>query len=539
MGYARRVGIISVALAALAAPAYAAPKPGPLPASAGFAVLVDGPMGGGGRGGGGGGLTPGQTGALGGAIGGLLGGILTQPQQAPPPYQPPYSEPQQAPPAYVPPATPGYVPNIGSSPSPGIFDTPYADPPPARRAPPKAPPQPAAISTVIELSGEVTVISNGGPERKIRSGHHLRKGDQINTGVDAQAKVRCPDGSVVRINEMTQILVDELAVRESRMNMQVQLKLGELAAKMNRNKEFKTEFKVGTPMATTSSRGTEFRVRHDKRTGVTTVSVQESAVLVEPKNTALQPVLLHVGQQVELTADRIGPITGPGAPAAVAAATAAPASGNLSGAWVTDDGRVLQVVQDGAAVSWDYTGRKGHESMAGKVTATFDGRNLVGTFKFREGSSEGSGIVSYTLDGNRLDGFYSLSGKPDQKYKASLTRHQPAAAAATLVSAVPAVPTPANLNGAWVTDDGRVLKVVQDGAAVSWDYTGRKGHESLAGKVTATFDGRNLVGTYKFREGSSEGSGIVSYALSGNRLDGFFTSPNNLEQKSKSVLTRQ
>ncbi|MBV9553178.1 MAG: hypothetical protein JO032_10345 [Alphaproteobacteria bacterium] len=207
-------------------------------------------------------------------------------------------------------------------------------------------------------------------------------------------------------------------------------------------------------------------VRHDKRMGVTTIEVSDGVAVVKPANTLLAAINLRAGQQAVIDAENmdappaadvadvaatdlpsdtavdtrteIASITGAaGADATAGAATpaatdaaaettalAAPATAaDLNGSWLTNDGSVVQLTQSGNQVSWNYRGPAGHETRVGTVSATFDGKFLVGTFLYTEGSETGNGTLTLTADGsNRLVGGWIATSPPGAMGQEILTR---------------------------------------------------------------------------------------------------------------------
>jgi tetratricopeptide (TPR) repeat protein len=225
-----------------------------------------------------------------------------------------------------------------------------------------------------------------------------------------------------------------------------------------------------------------------------------------------------VEQRIASLDQRIGPVTTPvAAGPAPPAAAASPAGAGLSGNWSTQDGRTVEIKQNGNRVSWNTCCRPGHPNWTAEVSGTFDGKNVVGTFHWREGDAQGNGTVSYTLKGNKLEGTATLSS--GQSAASVFTRQVEAA-----------------LSGNWSTQDGRMIEIKQNGNQVSWTSCCRPGHESLVVSVSATFDGKSLIGTYHYREGDAQGDGTLSYTLDGDRLEGTWKTPDGRELKA--LLTR-
>jgi tetratricopeptide (TPR) repeat protein len=194
---------------------------------------------------------------------------------------------------------------------------------------------------------------------------------------------------------------------------------------------------------------------------------------------------------------------------------------DISGNWSTTDGRIISVKQNGNQVSWNSCCKKGHEGLVVTVSGTFDGKNLVGTYHYREGQAEGSGTVSYTLAGDRLEGVWKA---PDGKtFDAALIRHRDTDLG--------------DLTGRWTTVSGHTVTLTQSGNQVTWTTCCRQYHPNWSADISGTFDGRNFVGTYHWRDGGQQGNGTVSYALKGTQLEGTLERPG--KEPYHSLLTRQ
>ena len=110
---------------------------------------------------------------------------------------------------------------------------------------------------VLDVKGEVTAKAPGGAPAPVTKGAELAKGQELATGVDSEVKLAFADGTVMVVNEMTQILLAELLTKGSRQAVNVALKLGEVSAQVNPKKDFQTDFKLTTPSGTASVRGTK------------------------------------------------------------------------------------------------------------------------------------------------------------------------------------------------------------------------------------------------------------------------------------------
>jgi tetratricopeptide (TPR) repeat protein len=239
---------------------------------------------------------------------------------------------------------------------------------------------------------------------------------------------------------------------------------------------------------------------------------------------AVEQRVAGLGQRIASGGAVPPPAADSGALAAAAgdAASAPPAATTeISGNWSTTDGRIIAVKQNGNQVSWASCCKPGHEDLVVNVSGTFDGKNLVGTYHYREGQAEGNGTATYTLAGDRLEGVWKT---PDGKsLPTALVRHPGEA--------------PGSLAGKWTTAIGRTVSLTQTGEQVRWTTCCRQAHPNWTADITASFDGKNLVGTYHWRDGGQQGNGTVMYALNGNQLEGTLERPG--KDPYHSVLTRQ
>jgi len=91
-----------------------------------------------------------------------------------------------------------------------------------------------------------------------------------------------------------------------------------------------------------------------------------------------------------------------------------PVAVSLTGTWLTSDDLPIQLIQQGDRVTGIYRGGRGHESMTGSISGTFDGKSFNGTYENREGTVSGRGTLTLTLKGARLDGVWASTTTPGQ-----------------------------------------------------------------------------------------------------------------------------
>lgn len=157
----------------------------------------------------------------------------------------------------------------------------------------------------------------GSPElRKLPGGWGaLAEGDEIGEGVelstdpDSEVEIELPDGSVSVLRRSSHVKLAAYFKQGGLVSAEIELKIGELASKVNKSDQFRSDFKVRSPTAVAAVRGTEFTVSHDEATGVTTVNVTEGVVEVDPEGEGLRTVKVKAGRRVVVTPDSVGRVT--------------------------------------------------------------------------------------------------------------------------------------------------------------------------------------------------------------------------------------
>ena len=137
----------------------------------------------------------------------------------------------------------------------------------------------------------------------------MHEGDEISTGPDSEVSITFADGSTILVQPMTQISMASLATQRNSVRVRMNIRLGKIAAKVNKGQTEASDYSVKTPTATTSVRGTQFSVQYDKQTQATTVAVEEGVVQITPANASLRAVSVSAGQQVQVAQNRVGDVT--------------------------------------------------------------------------------------------------------------------------------------------------------------------------------------------------------------------------------------
>lgn len=163
-------------------------------------------------------------------------------------------------------------------------------------------PPEALTVTLGDLARKVEVAFGGGAWEPATGGMKLKKGDKIHTGFKAGVTLTFPDGSTIRVLPMSLVEIQDLSRgADNRLRVRIWLRLGELAAKVNRLPGAAGDFHVKTPTTTASVRGTKFSVLHDGT--ATIVAVTESSVDVTANNG--RRVVVPAGKETRSTAKSV------------------------------------------------------------------------------------------------------------------------------------------------------------------------------------------------------------------------------------------
>ena len=118
------------------------------------------------------------------------------------------------------------------------------------------------IAAVKEVTGIVKLKSADSNERKtLTVGTLLYDGDRLTTQRAAMAAVLFTDGSLLKINDLSDVTLNVTPTKDGQLNAKVDLPLGQLWAKVTRRE---SEFQVETPSSVASVKGTEFSVFVDE-----------------------------------------------------------------------------------------------------------------------------------------------------------------------------------------------------------------------------------------------------------------------------------
>jgi len=125
-----------------------------------------------------------------------------------------------------------------------------------------------AFSEIRVSSVRGSVLYKTGRDWKpLRRGMKLREGTKISTGARSAAVIQI-DNHRLTVRQLTMMKISRNRVTKKSSNTRIGLKYGRLNARVKRIKTLKTSFKVMTPVATSSVRGTEEEIFYGSKTGM-------------------------------------------------------------------------------------------------------------------------------------------------------------------------------------------------------------------------------------------------------------------------------
>ncbi|MBP5359186.1 MAG: FecR domain-containing protein [Treponema sp.] len=113
----------------------------------------------------------------------------------------------------------------------------------------------ALDAKVVSVTGKVEVQTNGSAWKTLKAGDKLAKGSVISTGFKSSAKISI-DSTTVDLGPLTRITIEKLASNNVKDETSLYLDSGKVKADVKKNGAKKVDFKVSSPVATASVRGT-------------------------------------------------------------------------------------------------------------------------------------------------------------------------------------------------------------------------------------------------------------------------------------------
>lgn len=154
---------------------------------------------------------------------------------------------------------------------------------------------PPGSALVAEVKGKVSVTPPQGTAASAQRGMALPAETTIETA-KGSVILTLADGSQVLVKSKTRLVLKSPESSEGRF---LQMFLGEILANIKKRLGETPPFRMGTPSAVITVRGTRFSVQVDKK-GRTTVQVSEGVVEVEGLAEKPRAVLVEPGYQTEV-----------------------------------------------------------------------------------------------------------------------------------------------------------------------------------------------------------------------------------------------
>jgi hypothetical protein len=313
----------------------------------------------------------------------------------------------------------------------------------------------------------------------------IKAGDYLSCEPGGSVTLRTPDGETYTLSDFLLVNVASFFEEGGFFHAELTLKFGEIAAQVNKSEATKSDFRIKSPTATVSVRGTIFTTLYDPSSGATIESTSRGVVEVTPTNTKLAPVSVGVGHEVAVTATRIGPVTQTGG---------ADARGGIGLKEAYED-----VAQRLAARIKPCQVELDRASDAIVITPSTDGWQVA--VKVTGGEH---GTSMWTVSKNTVTPTNAL--------------------ARTIAAGCPSSPsaTPPNLSGSWVNKAARTApswKLTTNASLTSLDatWTGGPGHTSLRGSFHGALQAHgsslSYVGTFSITEGSLHLVGSAKFAI--------------------------
>ena len=167
---------------------------------------------------------------------------------------------------------------------------------------------------------------------------HPGEGDELNVDPDGEVVLEFGDNSRVTVEQTTQLKIASFFTEGGIVKTELLLKVGQVAASVNRSETTRSDMRIRSPSAAVSVRGTEFATAYDATTRVTKLTVTEGEVeaqrlrlhdpYVDVEVPRGKPFVLAAGQEVQVSPTAVGTVaavglsTPPQARAAITRATA-------------------------------------------------------------------------------------------------------------------------------------------------------------------------------------------------------------------------
>ncbi len=138
-----------------------------------------------------------------------------------------------------------------------------------------------AETVVISITGSVSYKTDK-QWKPLEKGMKVSQGAKISTGVKSTAEIKM-DGHVVTIKPLSMVMIEENKLSRDLSSNRIGLRRGSVRAAISKDTRVKTVFRISTPVATSSVRGTIEDVSYGPGIGMT-IDVIEGHVEGENSN---------------------------------------------------------------------------------------------------------------------------------------------------------------------------------------------------------------------------------------------------------------
>ncbi len=164
---------------------------------------------------------------------------------------------------------------------------------------------------VVCVEPDVAVHREGSADESwdpVEVGTILKQGDEISCDPDGIAVVAFADNSTFTLKHAAMLKIASFFTQGGVVRLEVLLKMGEVAATINKSEATKSDFQIKQPTATASVRGTIFSVFYDPVSKSSITSVKRGVVEVDPAKPGLKTVNVAAGKEVQVTPTTISPV---------------------------------------------------------------------------------------------------------------------------------------------------------------------------------------------------------------------------------------
>jgi hypothetical protein len=129
----------------------------------------------------------------------------------------------------------------------------------------------------------------------------LKQGDEISCDPDGSVTLAFADNSTVVLHNTTQLKIASFFTEGGVVRTEILLKMGEVAAQVNKSEATKSDFRIQTQAGAGTTRGTTFNTFYDPGSRSAIFSTYEGTLEVDPAARGLPTRLVGAGKEVEVT----------------------------------------------------------------------------------------------------------------------------------------------------------------------------------------------------------------------------------------------